>query len=369
MAWVLDYLTTSFNFNMINIFQGPQARNFSLSLPDISISADTPHVYIRVTPIGGSPLIDERYDVAPNGKVQIKFAELLDLMLSSNLPDYNQTITEHPAVSQTFLLEYRANDTDPWEALDPFEVLKGYLRPQPFDVDGYFTNNWLSLIPQISEVYYHQPLYLTARPFTNVEVKVKALMADNTEKTIVLGTFVANKVQSVNINPGKLKLLLNGDYHYFDVFTEQGGIMRNGLKRFYYAPHLPYQSDMFLYLNRIGGWDSIVMDGQRSSEPRTEIASAIFGDRTKEYNNEISLIQKKNTGYIRSEVHRRQLVDFLQSKQRYHFFEGKLHPIVLSNPQFEHTRGALESFNFDFAYSDAKIAYPEIGLTTNFLNI
>lgn len=369
MAWVLDYLTTSFNFNMINITQGPQTRNFSLSLPDISISADTPHVYIRVTPIGGSPLIDERYDVAPNGKVQIKFAELLDLMLSSNLPDYNQTITEHPAVSQTFLLEYRTNDTDPWEALDPFEVLKGYLRPQPFDVDGYFTNNWLSLIPQVSEVYYHQPLYLTARPFTNVEVKVKALMADNTEKTIVLGSFVANKVQSVNINPGKLQLLLGGEYQHFDVYSEQGGTIRNGRKRFYFSKHLPYQADMFLYLNRLGGWDSIVMDGQRSTDTRAEIASAIFTDRTLEYNNEASLLLQKNSGYIRSEEHRRQLVDFLQSKQRFHFHEGELHPIVVSNPQFDQAHGTLGSFNFDFMYSDPKLAYPEIGLTNNYLNI
>src|SRR5690606_18469058 len=353
---------------MINIVKAPQAHNFSLSLPDIILSADEPRVYVRLTPTGSVPVVDERYDVAPNGQVTIKFDELLDLLLSSNLPDYNLTITEHPTICKSFLLEYREHPTDAWEEIDRFEVIKGYLRTQPFDVEGFLRNNWLSLVPQVSEVYYHQPLYLTARPLANVEVKVKALMADNTEQTISLGTLLANKVQSVNINPGKLQLLLGGEYQHFDVYSEQDGTIRNGRKRFYFSKHLPYQADMFLYLNRLGGWDSIVMDGQRSTDTRADIASAIFTDRILEYNNEASLQQQKNSGYIRSEEHRRQLVDFLQSKQRYHFHDGELHPIVVSNPQFDHARGTLGSFNFDFTYSDPKLAYPEIGLTNNYLN-
>src|SRR5690606_11626258 len=156
-----------------------------------------------------------------------------------------------PNVVQTFKVEF--DDIDDLVSRT-ITVVKGYVRTQPFDVQGFLRDNWLNLVPQVSEVTYHQPLYLTAYPFMNVMAMAKARMKDGTDKIVELGTMAANKVQSVDLNPGRMIQLFEGEYIYFDVYTMEGSTIRNGYKRFYFSKHLPYQADTFFYLNRLGGW-------------------------------------------------------------------------------------------------------------------
>src|SRR5690606_28272248 len=186
---------------------------------------------------------------------------------------------------------------------------------------------------------------------------------DGTDKIVELGTMAANKVQSVDLNPGRMIQLFEGEYIYFDVYTMEGSTIRNGYKRFYFSKHLPYQADMFLYLNRLGGWDTLVLIGDKQDQNACTLSTGMFDEFEKEFNQVLTYSVQKNSGFIRSEEHRRQCIDFLYSTQRYHVHEGALRPIVLSNPELSKVKGELSSFSFTFRYSDPKVAYPEIGLT------
>lgn len=351
---------------MITINQQPDIINYSLSLPDVKVRSTHPAIDVKLYK-DAVLVVDETYDQPPAGQdLVLKYRDVVDLLLHGTQPDYNQQISIQDSGIADFMLEL--TDADDTKTLN-FKVLKGYVRRQPFDVSGFLRDNWLNLVPQVSEVTYHQPFYLTAYPPASVMAVAKARMKDGTDKTVELGSMVANKIQSVNLNPGRMIQALGGEYEYFDVYTVQGSSIRNGYKRFYFSDRFVYNADTFFYLNRLGGWDTLVLIGERQDQNSAAVSVGIFDELELEFNQVPSYGVQKNSGYIRSEEHRRQCIDFLYSTQRYHLHESALRPIVISNPELNKVKGELSSFNFTFRYSDQKVAYPEIGLTPYHLTI
>lgn len=345
---------------MITVKQQPDTINYSLSLPPIMVDFTYPNLDVRLYK-GDELLIDEMYVRPPEGlSLELKYDKLVDMLLSGDQPDYNSPIS----IQENIVADFRAELIYNGDFINvEFTVIKGYVRRQPFDVSGFLRDNWLNLVPQVSEATYHQPLYLTAYPSANVMAMAKARMKDGTEKTVELGTMVANKIQSINLNPGRMIQVLGGEYEYFDAYTVQGSSIRNGYKRFYFSDRFVFNADTFFYLNRLGGWDTLVLIGERQDQNTGTISIGMFDEFEKEFNQVPGYSVQKNSGFIRSEEHRRQCIDFLYSTQRYHLHEGALRPIVLSNPEFNKVKGELSNFNFTYRYSDQKVAYPEIGLS------
>lgn len=344
---------------MIEIVQAPQPFNFSLSMPDYLISSDQASIDMRIFDDAENVIISEIYHMPPVGQnLVVKLSRLIDIMLAGSRPDDDISVDD--TIVKSFLVQFDDGDDIKNNTIT---VIKGFVRRQPFDVNGFLRDNWLNLVPQVSEVTFHQPLYLTAYPFVDIMAMAKARMKDGTDKTVELGAMAANKVQSVDLNPGRMIQVLGGDYEYFDVYTVQGSVIRNGYKRFYFSDRFVYNADTFLYLNRLGGWDTLVLIGERQDQNAGTISTGLFDEFEKEFNQVPGYSVQKNSGFIRSEEHRRQCIDFLYSTQRYHVHEGALRPIVLSNPEFNKVKGELSSFNFTFRYSDQKVAYPEIGLS------
>jgi len=345
---------------MITIKQQPDIINYSLSLPPIVVELTYPELGVGLYK-GSELIIDEVYRRPPVGEnLVLKFDKIVDMLLSGDQPDYNSPIS----IQENIIADFRVELIYDGDAKNiEFKAIKGFVRRQPFDVSGFLRDNWLNLVPQVSEVTYHQPFYLTVYPSDNVMAVAKARMKDGTDKTVELGTMSANQVQSVNLNPGRMIQVLGGDYQYFDVYTVQGSVIRNGYKRFYFSDRFVYNADTFFYLNRLGGWDTLVLIGERQDQNTGTISTGLFDEFEKEFNQVPTYAVQKNSGFIRSEEHRRQCIDFLYSTQRYHLHEGALRPIVLSNPEFNKVRGELSSFNFTYRYSDTKVAYPELGLS------
>src|SRR5690606_32169276 len=344
---------------MIEIVQAPQTFNFSLSMPDYLISSDQASIDMRIFDDAENVIISEIYHMPPVGQnLMIKLSRLIDIMLAGSRPEDDISVDD--TIVKSFLVQFDDGDDIKNNTIT---VIKGFVRRQPFDVNGFLRDNWLNLVPQVSEVTFHQPLYLTAYPFVDVMAMAKARMKDGTDKTVELGAMAANKDQSVDLNPGRMIQVLGGDYEYFDVYTVQGSVIRNGYKRFYFSDRFVYNADTFLYLNRLGGWDTLVLIGERQDQNAGTISTGLFDEFEKEFNQVPGYSVQKNSGFIRSEEHRRQCIDFLYSTQRYHVHEGALRPIVLSNPELSKVKGDLSSFNFTFRYSDTRVAYPEIGLS------
>ncbi|HIY76407.1 MAG TPA: hypothetical protein H9825_09105 [Candidatus Sphingobacterium stercorigallinarum] len=345
---------------MIAIHQQPQAINYSQNIPDIRLTTDQASIRMDVME-GEAVIVEEEYGAPPQGtELVIKLCDLLENFMEFSMPVYSQAITTHDRAIKEFQIKLTDADEEPLQI--SFKVLQGFLRFQPTDIQSYHRDYWLNLTPFHSEVYFHQPLYLTAVPPVAVQVKLKATMISGSEQIITLGSMTAGTMQSVNLNPGKLIHLLGAEYYYVEVYTENSrGEMVTGLKRLYYRGDYAYQSDVFFYQNRLGGWDTLVLNGDRINRHKSAAFTALIQDIEYEYHNDLDLEIEKNSGYMATEEDYRQYIDFLFSKRKYFLYQGALIPIVTSENKSDHTRGRLNSYSFIFRTANTKERHPEIG--------
>ncbi len=352
---------------MLEFIQQPQEINYSQSIPDFEFTTENSSVTFKLD-LGGQTVVEEEYDAPPIGRsMKIKVHDLIDNFMEFSMPIYSQDITVHENGIKDF---YFTLDDGGSATMADFRVIKGFLRKQPFDLPSYLRDFWLNLVPKHSEVYFHQPLYLTALPPSPVTVSVKALMADGSEKTIQIGELQGDKLQSVNLNPGRMIYLLGGKYIYFEAYTvDSNGQMMNGLKRFYLKDHYEFHSDVFFYQNRLGGWDTLVLNGQKLKIHSNAPATAVFEEMEFEFQNNLKFEIQKSSGFITTEEDYRQFIDFLISKNKYFLHEGSLIAIVTSENKVEHSKGHLNSYTFVFRPSDTRLVQPEIGAAPTHLII
>ena len=344
---------------MIVLVQQPQMINYSQSIPDFKLSTDKESVKFTLT-LNAQIVVEEEYDAAPSGQaITIKLKDLIENFMEFSLPIYTQDITVHETGIKEFQFKWEDSDSN---ETGTFKVLKGFLKDQPADIESYLRDFWLNLIPKHSEVFFHQPLYLTALPNSALTVTVKAKMRDGTDKTISIAPMEVNKLQSVNLNPGRMILLLGGAYQYFDAYAVSStGAMVTGLKRFYFRGDYEFHADVFFYQNRLGGWDTLILNGQKINSHSNNAETALIDLSEFEFNNELKLEFQKSTGFIATEEDYKQYIDFLFSKNKYCLHEGNLIPIVTSDNKVDHSKGKLNSYSFVFRPSNTRLIQPEIG--------
>lgn len=353
---------------MISILSKPQAINYSESLPDIILTSDKPSVSCSIK-LSGLTIVDERFDMGPHGiPVKIRLRKLLDHLLLNEQPQYHLSISTHPEAVKTF--QIILNDSDDAPVDFEFQMINGFNRFQPYDLPFFFRNNWLNVIPNTTEVYFHQPLYLSALPDRALQVKVEATMLDGSTKVEILGSFVPGIIQSVNVNPGRLHQILGGQFKFVEVFAVDSTnkpILPK--KKMYYRGLYPFKADIFFYLNRLGGWDSLVLNGECIRKNSSTPSNAVIDEVEFQYESVRKLEFEKTTGFIASNEEQNQFVEFIYSKSKFHLYEGSLIPIITSETQVAHTHGAVNSYSFTFWPSNTREYYPKLGTLKSNLSI
>lgn len=355
---------------MINIIQQPQPINYSLSIPDLILQTDQPYIYVEISDSVSGLEVTERYDAAPaGGNNRIRLSELLDSACRATLPNGSDIIQAFPDAVNTVQVKYKDAEGTIWNALS-FKVIKGFAHPQEFDISNFFITHWLTPMPKYSQVYYHQPLFLSVYHPQVLEVMVAARMEDESTKTISLGNLSADVLQTINLNPGRMIAELEGEYKYFEVYTrDSANIIRHQPYRFYSLGTYRHQADVFVYLNRLGGFDTLVMNGERKDKYSTQDKLANLEKRDIAYHQQHSFSIEKNSGYISTRELRRQHVDFAQSSQRYYLHEGKLIPITIESMDLGFAQGKSNEYTFTFKPAQTDILRPELGFNTYYLDI
>lgn len=354
---------------MFTVVQFPEAINYSKSLPDIKVNGNKSlSLWMNFTKSGN--IIQERYDPAGLGaQIVIKIADLIDgLIKLAVLPSYSNVVTVDSGSYDRIEIKLTDGESSPFSEF--IEVIKGFAHRTPFDMASFLRDNWLNLMPKNSFVYYHQPLFLSVYPPIACEVFITVKLLDNTTQTFKHADIVASKIQHININPGMIKGIVDADYEYFEVYTKDAtNTLVIAPHRFYYNGLYDHNADIFVYANRLGGWDTLVMNGQVNDNWNITPEFAQINDIQSNYytNKEFSIT--KNSGLINSELALRQHIDFLNSSYRYYLHQGQLMPINLKQNSIESTRGVLNSYNFTFTPQSTKEIYPEINQSPYLINI
>lgn len=357
---------TSLVFNMITILNKPEALNYTLSLPPIIFTSTKTQVTVTLM-IGLEIVVEEKYNpLNAATPIRLKYDTLIDGLQDVSLPD-QINISKHPKGITAYKLTIV--DSDDTKQID-FICIKGYYYPQPIDLNFYFSTNWLNVGITRQHVRTHQPVYLSAYPQEEVTVKVDCVFDDQTTGTFILGKLVSKELQSIHVSPYIIQQKSIKKLSEYTIYAVNATNLLRLRKQHYIVEfYNTYTDDFFLFQNRLGGWDSLLMTGQLDDEFKNSPLTALFDDQLKSYGNTQSRTVTKNTGYITNHQQRQLVVGFAFSMKQYHVLEGATRLINLSDAKVGITKNNLNNFDFEFNYSDLKLSYPQIEKAPNYLSI
>lgn len=349
---------------MLNILHQPTPISYSLNLRDIELETDSDLLHVTLYH-AGQVVLDEEYTPNPAGQLTLRFAELVHSLLYIDVPSFSDGIYVQDRAIGNFKVEI-SNDHESKEI--NFTAVKGYRSIEPGDLDSFFKNNWLTSMPQRNAVVLHQPLYLTAYVDKSVTVRADFTLNDGSSRSLDLYTLSANKVQTINLNPGLLIQQLEDEFQSVSLYGQSGSDRYFFTQSFYLSRQNLYDS-FFIYENRLGGIDSIRAIGDQVSKRKFESKSGLRRLLNVDYDQNRSAEIEKNIGYIKSIEHENQIAEFLYSPAKYVYHQGAVHKIIVTSSELKTTSGALDDFAFTYIYADRRNIYPELEITPSHLII
>lgn len=346
---------------MITILKKPAALNYTKSLPRIEFTSDEAEVTVKILD-NGVELISERYNpFNATTPVVLKFAELLHGNQNIIIPGADRVTVQDLGV-RTYTVQFYGVPTFEDQTFEQisFVAIKGFYYRQPLDLEFYTAYNWLNIgiLPQ--SVKTHQPVYLTAYPAEPITVMVDCVFENGTTGTFEFARLVSGKLQTLQLSFDKL-----AQYTIYGNSSAGELVLR---KQVYSVEHFnPLMHDFFVFENRLGGFDTLVMSGDLKDTFKNSPSNALFDDHQIEYATNPTRTVLKNTGYIQSRQHRQLLIDFSFSINRYHVLDGALRKINVKDSTLDFTRNNLNEFDVEFTYSDSLLAYPQIEQAPNYL--
>lgn len=350
---------------MITILSKPDSLNYSISLPPIVVASTQPEVNVKLLD-GTTVVIEETYNpfdiVTP---LVLKFALLIDDLLTIEKPDAD-LVTVHENGYRTYKVQI--TDADGTEEIT-FKVIKGFWYRQPVDIEFKTANYWLNIASHPQSVKTHQPVYLTALPASAITVKVDCVYDDGSTATYTHASLVTSKLQTIDVAAYLMQQKSTKKLVQYTVYGLKGTALQLAKQVFIVEHYNHLIHDFFVWRNRLGGFDSLVMYGEEKSTFKNETSVALMDEYNIEYAGTRTRTVKKNSGYIQSRQHRMLLIDFAFSKQRYHYLDGAMRAITVKDPTVDLTKNSVNEVDFDFNYSDTLLAYPYLDQAPNYLQL
>lgn len=351
---------------MITIVSQPQELNYTLSLPRLRYRSDKASTTVTLYR-GTVKILEEKYfPFDANTPLELDFDTLIHGLQNIDYPTTEEIITHNNAAGSYKIV---IADSDGSKEIT-FEAMKGYYYSQPLDLQMFFSTAWLNVVSYRRHVRSFQPVYLTAFARQKVNIKVKAVFEDATTQVFSFGTMVSGKVQTVDVSPYLVQQRsVKKITEYFVYGTDDAS--KQNMQQLHYViePFNRYTDDFFVFQNRLGGWESIELTGQKTNDYKNAPSVALFDKRTVKYADDRTRTVKKNTGYISGHDRRVLLVEMINSDQCYHILDGAPRLINFKEPTVDLTDGSLNEIDLEFTYSDPLLANPLIEPRPNYLTI
>lgn len=350
---------------MLSVKSYPGTLNYSISLPPIIVASTQPEVTVKLLD-GDTEVIQETYQPFNlTTPLVIKFGSLIDDLLNIEKPSAD-LVTIHDQGFRTY--KFQIIDAD--QTFErTFKVIKGFWVRQPVDIEFKTANFWLNVANLPQSVKTHQPAYLTALPDSAITVKVDCVYDDGSVATYTHGSLVASKLQTIDVAAYLMQQKSTKKLVQYTVYGLKGTALQLAKQVFIVEHYNHLIHDFFVWRNRLGGFDSLVMSGEEKSTFKNETSVALMDEYNIEYAGTRTRTVKKNSGYIQSRQHRMMLIDFAFSKQRYHYLDGAIRAINVKDPAVDITKNSVNEVDFEFTYSDTLLAYPYLDQAPNYLQL
>lgn len=326
------------------IQQQPDALSLSGNIKDLVISSSDV-VRFRLYK-GEDLLVDNQYRPDADGIITISMKEVVH----SNL---RFTLSSSASFSQDTLVgDFTAmlGDTD-----ISFRAVKCGVANLHISASAFLSGNFLTWQPQVMEVRYAQPQWLTYynASANSANIVVKSYLNDGGTATTVLAAVSSGQCVTVNTQFAHIWGITSGDrLGYFDVYVQDAvGNLMSYVQRYVMTENFP-EDKFFLFENTLGGIDCAVFTGENLIAPSTTFENVQYNDTLESASGTIDRTYSQDTGY-KSVREILWLKDFWNTKKAYAVEDGQMRSIVLTQSNVSASNmESLNSFTFSYKYAE-----------------
>ena len=238
-----------------------------------------------------------------------------------------------------------------------FSAIKSGIASMAGTAAAFLQGNWLTWQPQIMEVRFSQPQWLTYYNPTSSDVSVIAryYLQDNTAFDKEIAVIAPANCCTIKTQFAYLWELYVGDkLGYIDVFVQdQNGQSLSYTQRYIFTEDLPADK-FFLFENSLGGLDCAVFTGENSCTPSANFNIAQYDENLQNIEANIDRLYTQNSGYKTAREFL-WLKDFWSNGKCYIADEDGISNIVLKEIDVAaSSEEHLKSFSFTYKLSADK---------------
>ena len=315
---------------------------FSKNIGDVSLVSNRKHVLVSVSYAGNVANFKKSAD--SSGKINLRVGEIAEALADKVREPMGTTKTKLQSL-QVWLEDLYEQDS--MLHYDEYIIVGENWDEQLAD-DEFLEQNFLSVRPK---KHYTNPLAKEIISFVNIQdthvtITVSLAGGQTVQRTLWReeGLNDNNVLIDVDCSTDAIAQLCKLTDQTINSYT----ISLSGRDNIEFVVKEDTPSMSFIFLNSLGGWDTIHAYGKITSSQDGDISTFINNNIEQELSNHSVDYCEVNTGFIQTTEEERFWREFFRSSNRYIQRGDKLHRIVVDEYKAEKDSGALGSFTLKF---------------------
>lgn len=303
-------------------------------------------------------IVQHTYTPNDENRIKVSVKDIILPLLSFEVKDSSEPYIQ-PNIMKAFVATvYEVGSEDSKKEIS-FSVIRAGVDRLADSAANFLKTNFLTWQPQVKEVTYYSPEFLTYYAAEASEVKCKASIwagHDYEEKVLTLASLEAGKVYTVPVQYAIISKLLGDDIlpHVYEVWVEQAGERVTYVQQYFAGGIKSEEEEWFLFENSLGGIDCFRAYGNSENTAEHTHNVAEIEEDSEEYRVDTTRKFKKNTGFL-DKKERQWLLDFFPSLGKYVYHGNALRKITVIESDVNYEAKKLPSdYTFTYKYSDAR---------------
>lgn len=242
-----------------------------------------------------------------------------------------------------------------------FYVLPGGLGDDSMIAEAFVPFNFLTWQPQILNTTTKAPQWLRYVAMYPGRMYARLYYSDkSSDDQVEMNVIDKDCIYTANVSYGimlnlsdKTKTL--AAYDVWMEFEKPGATAPySSYVQRYMCKSEPLSADWFVFVNTLGGIDSVCYTGELINDNDLEITTAKINNVTVDFDTKTSEKLTKSTGFLDSDNRKSQALEFIRSSARFYIIDGEMLPIHMIDAKLSTKKGELGGFDFTFGFSKAR---------------
>lgn len=345
---------------MIQVLLSPDALSMvgSMNAFEIYSSSKTDVVFSLRYQGSSENIVQHTYTPNDKNRVTVSVKDIILPLLSFEVKDSSEPYIQ-PNIMKAFVATvYEVGSEDSKKEIS-FSVIRAGVDRLADSAANFLKTNFLTWQPQVKEVTYYSPEFLTYYAAEACTVKCKAYISTGhgyDEKVLTLASLEAGKVYTIPVQYAIISKLLGDNIlpHVYEVWVEQDGERLTYVQQYFAGGIKSEEEEWFLFENSLGGIDCFRAYGNSENTAEHTHNVAEIEEDSEEYRVDTTRKFKKNTGFL-DKKERQWLLDFFPSLGKYVYHGSALRKITVIESDVNYEAKELPSdYTFTYKYSDAR---------------